>query len=74
VALAPVYYHNYLYGELIACALEASIGELVDRPETGAFLRDRVFASGAMLRWDRLVEDAIGKPLSPDVLADALAN
>jgi peptidyl-dipeptidase A len=74
LALAPVYYHNYLFGELIACKLEATVGDLVNRPDAGAFLRERFFAPGAGMRWDRLIEHATGSALSPAVLADAIAN
>jgi peptidyl-dipeptidase A len=37
VAVAPVYYHTYLYGAIVALqlrdALRASVGGIVDRPE-----------------------------------------
>jgi peptidyl-dipeptidase A len=68
IAVAPVYYHTYLYGAIVALqltrALEEELGGVVDRPETGAFLRDRLFAPGESLRWDQLVERATGSPLS----------
>jgi peptidyl-dipeptidase A len=68
LAVAPVYYQNYLYGELMASqvreALAAASGGLVDRPAAGAWLVERVFAPGASLRWDRHVEAATGTPLS----------
>ena len=39
VACAPVYYHTYLYGNLVACQLRATLdrtaGGLVGRPEAG---------------------------------------
>jgi peptidyl-dipeptidase A len=74
VTVAPVYYHNYLFGELIASQLTAAIGSLVDRREAGEFLATRVFAPGASLRWDHLIEHATGTPLSPAVLAHDLAR
>jgi peptidyl-dipeptidase A len=68
VAVAPVYYQNYLYGELVAsqlaAILERQCGGLVDRPQAGSFLADRVFEPGASLRWDRLVARATGEPLT----------
>ncbi len=68
VAVVPVYYQNYLYGELFASQLEAALasraGGVVDRPAAGRFLIESVFAPGASTQWDRLVEDATGSPLS----------
>jgi peptidyl-dipeptidase A len=74
IAAAPVYYHNYLYGEMIASQLTNTFGSLVAQPDAGAALAARVFAPGASLRWDHLVERATGAPLSPAVLARELAN
>jgi peptidyl-dipeptidase A len=69
IALAPVYYHNYLFGELIASQLAAAAGTLVDHADAGRFLTARVFAPGASLRWDTLIEQATGAPLSPVAFA-----
>ncbi|MGZ6993886.1 MAG: M2 family metallopeptidase [Acidimicrobiia bacterium] len=73
VALAPVYYQNYLYGELVASQLQATLheraGGIVDRPAAGAFLVDELFAPGLSLRWDALVERATGEPLTARHLA-----
>jgi len=45
VALAPVYYQNYLYGELVASQLAATLrsraGGIVDRPAAGTYLGRR---------------------------------
>ena len=68
VACAPVYYHTYLYGNLVACQLRATIdaraGGLVGRPEAGAFLVEQVFRPGQSVRWDALLEQATGEPLT----------
>jgi peptidyl-dipeptidase A len=68
VACAPVYYHTYLYGHLVASQLAATLerecGGLVDRPAAGSLLGERVFAPGLSLRWDRLIEQATGEPLT----------
>jgi len=78
LAAAPVYYQNYLYGELFASQLDATLaaraGGLVDRRAAGELLRRDVFAPGASLRWDELVERATGEPLSADHLARQLAK
>ena len=36
----------------------------MDRPAAGAFLAERVFRPGQSVRWDRLVEQATGEPLT----------
>jgi peptidyl-dipeptidase A len=76
LAAAPVYYQNYLYGELFASQLDATLrdraGGIVDRAAAGALLRDDVFAPGASLRWDALVERATGAPLTAAHLARQL--
>lgn len=68
VACAPVYYHTYLYGQLVAAQLRATlardVGGLVARPEAGALLTERVFRHGESRRWDDLLEQATGEPLS----------
>jgi peptidyl-dipeptidase A len=73
IAVAPVYYHTYLYGAIVALqlrdALTAAAGGIVDRPSAGALLRRKLYAPGASVRWDRLVEDASGSPLSVESLA-----
>jgi peptidyl-dipeptidase A len=73
LSLSPVYYHNYLLGELTASQLGARIrAELPDgatpvgRPEVGRFLREEVYGPGATLRWDALIRRASGEPLSPE--------
>jgi peptidyl-dipeptidase A len=78
IAVAPVYYHTYLYGAIVASqvrdALVASAGGLVDRPEAGRGLGQKLFAPGNSLRWDRLVERASGSPLSVESLAREVAS
>jgi peptidyl-dipeptidase A len=76
IALAPVYYHNYLYGELVASQLQATLheraGGIVDRPAVGALLVDELFAPGLSLRWDALVTRVTGEPLTARHLAAEL--
>jgi len=69
-AIAPVYYHNYLLGELLASQLSSTLLEesgdrsVVDSQYVGEALIARVFAPGRSLGWDALVEQATGHPLS----------
>ena len=78
LAVAPVYYQNYLYGELFASQLQRALGTraggIVDRTEAGALMVREVFAPGASKRWDRLVADATGEPLSADAFARQLSS
>lgn len=77
LATAPVYYHNYLLGELQASQLAEYIRKnvvpdgpagngYVGRRELGQYLCERVFAPGASLTWNELCAHATGAPLSPD--------
>ena len=44
--------------------LERECGGIVDRPAAGKLLGERVFAPGLSVRWDRLIEQATGEPLT----------
>jgi len=81
VAMAPVYYHNYLLGELMASQVHAHLvtevlhaGDpwsvtYVDQPAVGAYLKEKVFGPGTLLSWNELVKNATGSPLSPKAFA-----
>jgi peptidyl-dipeptidase A len=77
IPVSPVYYHTYLYGSIVALqlrdALRGAAGGIVDRPEAGRFLAERLFAPGESVRWDRLVQQATGSPLSVEALAREVA-
>ncbi|MEX2569830.1 MAG: M2 family metallopeptidase [Gemmatimonadota bacterium] len=71
LSLAPVYYHNYLLGELMASQLTHALtanGE--STPGIGEFLRQRIFARGATLPWNDLVREATGEALSGRYFVD----
>jgi peptidyl-dipeptidase A len=69
LSVSPVYYHNYLLGEVLASQLtamvEARCAGLAGVREAGELLIDRVFSPGSVMRWDALIEEALGAPLSP---------
>jgi peptidyl-dipeptidase A len=77
IATTPVYYHNYLLGELLASQLAETIGRQVLKssdpfgqsfagdPRIGRFLVDNVFVPGARYRWDEMIERATGEKLNP---------
>jgi peptidyl-dipeptidase A len=81
VALAPVYYHNYLLGEVTASQLNYALARETGSPSpavepaaAGEFLRERFMRPGSSLRWDALIAHATGEPLSVDHLADWLTG
>jgi peptidyl-dipeptidase A len=78
LAVAPVYYQNYLYGELFASQLHATlvdrVGGMVDAKPAGELMVREVFAPGASKRWDQLVSDATGAPLSAAAFARQLST
>jgi peptidyl-dipeptidase A len=76
---SPAYYHSYMMGEMFASQLHHAIVHDVLKAETpnpvygghkqiGEFLKARVFAPGASVRWDALVRHATGQDLSPKAM------
>lgn len=72
LSLAPVYYHNYLLGELMASQVSAAIRRetglppersIAGEPRVGAFFSDRIFSRGALEDWNGLLVHATGEPL-----------
>jgi peptidyl-dipeptidase A len=74
LACSPVYYHNYLMGEMIASQLlaylrthvVASESELVDSPKVGQWLTEKIFRPGSTYMWNDHVEFATGEKLNPE--------
>ena len=78
---APVYYHNYMMGELFASQLHHAIARDVYKgadPDTvvyvgnkavGQFMRQRVFEPGRTMTWNELTRHATGALLSPEAFA-----
>jgi peptidyl-dipeptidase A len=76
LAVAPVYYHNYLLGDMlasqIATTVESAHGGLVGVPAAGRFMVEKIFRLGNLLRWDEIVEGATGRPLGAADFAGGL--
>ena len=76
IAVAPAYYHNYLLGELFASQVrttaEQKFGSLVGSDDVGALLIESIFSKGSSAKWDALVEEAVGGPLSAEHFAKDL--
>jgi len=75
---SPVYYHNYLLGELLGSQLTHYINKniikgdeaFVNNKKLGEYLKAKVFAPGDRLRWDEFVKEATGEPLTPKYFAE----
>jgi peptidyl-dipeptidase A len=70
----PVYYQNYMLGELIASQFYHYLAEEVCREKNpsiygnrkvGDYFRDIVFKPGNQMPWDCYVESITGEPLTP---------
>lgn len=72
LAVAPVYYQNYLLGELMASQLEAhlrgvsSTGEMVDSRAVGRTLVDKLFRPGRLRDWQQALTHSTGETLNPE--------
>jgi peptidyl-dipeptidase A len=74
--IAPVYYHNYMLGELFAAQLRESLGKdfVNDNPRLGTILKQKVFTPGSKYAWQEFVKRATGQPLSPKSFSKELEN
>jgi len=73
---APVYYHNYMLGELFAAQLRHTLqekaggGAFYAQPDIGPFLKEKVFVPGARWPWPEFVEKVTGEALSAKYFAE----
>jgi peptidyl-dipeptidase A len=87
LVVAPVYYHNYLLGQLFASQVHRTIARevlhkaydwpqayYVKNPQVGKFMRERVFEPGLSLNWNELTRRATGAPLGPEAFAEEFAG
>ncbi len=84
LSVAPVYYHNYMLGEMMASQIEAHLVDdvvgggpgawerYVESPAAGGFLRQRLFAHGRREDWSRTLERTTGRKLEPEFFAASL--
>ena len=78
---APVYYHNYMMGELFSSQLHQAIARdvykgaapdtvvYVGNKDVGQFMSTRVFEPGRTMSWNELTRHATGADLSPEAFA-----
>ena len=81
IIVAPVYYHNYMMGELFASQVHHAIARevykgaspdsvvYVGNNEVGRFMDEKVFAPGKTLTWNELTRHATGSDLSAKAFA-----
>lgn len=82
---APVYYQNYLLGEMMASQLQAHLLDdvlgggddawqrYVTSPEVGRHLVEQLYRSGSRLDWRGTIEQATGRPLDTGPFVAELA-
>ncbi|MDP8948651.1 MAG: peptidase M3A and M3B thimet/oligopeptidase F, partial [Actinomycetota bacterium] len=79
VAVAPVYYHNYVLGHLISAQLRDHIetrvtrGPFYENEVAGRYLVEAFFGPGARENWQDTVLRATGEPLSSDHFVKSLS-
>ncbi len=82
-ASAPVYYHNYMLGELMVSQLMHTMGrevlkkpdqwtkmDFVNEPALGKWLCEKIYSPGSSYRWNELLEKATGETLNPRYFAE----
>ncbi len=81
ICSAPVYYHNYMMGQLFASQVHHAIARdlfkeadprkviYVGDARVGQFMKDKVFAPGRTLDWKGLTRFATGADLNPAAFA-----
>lgn len=86
IATAPVYYHNYLLGEIVASQFQNTIDRhvlngagvaetgYVNQTPVGEYLRDKVFKPGGSVHWNKLLHSATGEELNPRYLVNQLIS
>jgi len=83
---APVYYHNYMLGELMAAQVHNYVAKniiKVDDPRktcffgsrpAGDYLRTKIFEPGNLYVWRELIQKATGEPLTAKYFAQLYIN
>ena len=80
VAAAPVYYHNYVLGQLTAAQLRdylesnVTLGPFYENPVAGRYLQESIFGPGARENWRDTVLRATGEPLGTERFVAALTG
>ena len=79
IAVAPVYYHNYVLGHLISAQLRNHLdthitrGPFYEHEVAGRYLVEASFGPGARENWRDTVLRATGEPLGPGHFVEAIS-
>ena len=83
-SVAPVYYHNYMLGEMMASQLqrrlleraggtdEAAWERYLTQPDAGAFLVEHLYAPGRSIDWREAMRRATGTTLRSEAFVEEL--
>jgi len=75
---SPVYYQNYLIGELFASQINNYIAKNIlkksslknlkysEEKEIGSYLKEKIFSHGTSYRWDELIKHSTNEELNPE--------
>lgn len=85
-SMSPVYYHNYMLGELMASQLHAYIVKHIYPPDhptgisyvnqtaVGQYLKQQIFQAGTRYQWNEMLKQATGEPLNPKHFVEQFVN
>ncbi|HLP46473.1 MAG TPA: M2 family metallopeptidase, partial [Candidatus Kapabacteria bacterium] len=85
-ATAPVYYHNYMLGELFAAQLRATLVKLAHHngktstldynkhPAFGLFFKEKIFKPGSTKHWTEFVNTVTGEHLTARHFAEEIKD
>jgi peptidyl-dipeptidase A len=85
-SVAPVYYHNYMMGEMVASQLQSHLmnevlgdgpeawTRYVTSPQVGAYLVERLYRTGKSLDWRETLRRSTGRALSASAFVEDLAE
>ena len=83
-AIAPVYYHNYMLGELLAAQIRSDLVQIsghqgpaatldfAAHKEFGDFFKEKIFKPSMTKSWHEFVKDATGEYLTAKHFAEEL--
>ncbi|MBA7596025.1 hypothetical protein ES703_02994 [subsurface metagenome] len=84
LACYPVYYHNYVLGKILASQINHYIFKDIlkqdsenpdySNPKIGDYLKEKIFMLGKKYRWDKLIEKALGEPLTSKYFVEDFCN
>lgn len=74
----PVYYQNYLLGELMASQIHHTVknkfGNDILVKEVGDFFKKKIFKPGCTIRWDELLKASTGESINPMYFVEQFAK